>query len=159
MRGRSLGRGQKDETSTFFVLPSCTHKQPERRRSALHSSHSVLSGRAESLTGLVFSLWFLQCPPPLSAPAPNSHFIIPSFTLSNTRGPPPGRHSFTLTHLPGLYFTHPGPLRVKSTSSRVPALTPPTRKRTLPDSLNLTYPLLSLHISYFCTCHLKFWLL
>ena len=65
----------------------------------------------------------------------------------------------TLTHLPLLYSTHLLPQRFKITSSREPALILSPKANSPRLSLNLTYPFLSLHISYFCTCHLKFWLL
>lgn len=60
--------------------------------------------------------------------------------------------SLSLTHLPGLDFTHPSTHVFKTSSSRETALILPFESELFLDSLYiyLTYVFLSLYINYFC---------
>ena len=98
-----------------------------------------------------------------TSPAPNPSSILSShYSHLHTfarLGPSTWQALATLTQAPGLHCPRPLPLGFETTSSREPALIHPLKANSPGLSLNLTYPFLSLHISYFCTCHLKFWLL
>lgn len=142
-----------------------THKHPSVPASDLHRG-----GQLPVPLHTLFSQPWL-CPWPLvltllstiTSPAPNP-FLQTLLSLSPpshvcTVGAPTRQAPAPLTQGPGLHSPHPLPLRVKTASSREPALIHPSKANSPGLSLNLTYPFLSLHISYFCTCHLKFWLL
>ena len=95
------------------------------------------------------------------SPQPFVHTLLSLF-------PPSHVCTIGALHLAGSRYLNPSawstlppplPLGFETTSSREPALIHPLKANSPGLSLNLTYPFLSLHISYFCTCHLKFWLL